>query len=177
METKTGVPLSVKQNTEQFFKFTLFSISAGIVQIASFTMLNELTPFMYWPSYLIALILSVLYNFTVNRRFTFKSATNIPIANVESDRLLLCIYSPVNLVGRLLNKNWMGLLFCSCRNYDYQFCNGVFILPLCGVSKLYQYKRVRTEGERKNRAINQYFSNCLQHYIYNTLLIRVTLSG
>lgn len=83
MENKTVSTLSARQNTMQFLKFTLFSISAGVVQAVSFTALNELTPFTYWPSYLIALILSVLYNFTVNRRFTFKSANNIPIAMMK----------------------------------------------------------------------------------------------
>jgi len=69
-----------KQNILQFFKFTAFSVSAGVVQMVSFTLLNELTSFNYWPCYLVALTLSVLYNFTLNRRFTFKSAANIPMA-------------------------------------------------------------------------------------------------
>ena len=54
-------------------KFTLFSISAGLIEIGSFTLLNELTDWSYWPCYLIALTLSVLWNFTLNRNFTFKS--------------------------------------------------------------------------------------------------------
>lgn len=61
-------------------KFTLFSISAGAIQIGSFTLLNELLHLRYWVSYLIALVLSVLWNFTLNRRYTFKSANNIPKA-------------------------------------------------------------------------------------------------
>lgn len=61
-------------------KFTLFSISAGIIQIISFTILNEIVKLVYWPAYLIALTLSVLWNFTLNRKFTFKSAANIPKA-------------------------------------------------------------------------------------------------
>ncbi len=64
----------------QIIKFTLFSISAGVIQIGSFTLLNEIAKLSYWPAYLISLVLSVLWNFTVNRRFTFKSAANIPIA-------------------------------------------------------------------------------------------------
>ena len=64
----------------QVIKFTLFSISAGIIQILSFTLLNEVVKLKYWPAYLISLILSVLWNFTLNRRYTFKSAANIPIA-------------------------------------------------------------------------------------------------
>lgn len=58
-------------------KFLLFSISAGLIEIGSFTLLNELLHLPYWVSYLTALVLSVLWNFTFNRRFTFQSAENI----------------------------------------------------------------------------------------------------
>ena len=74
-----------KKDLFRALKFLLFSISAGIVQVLSFTLLNEVIfvnggLFGYWVSYLIALILSVIWNFTFNRRFTFKSAANVPIA-------------------------------------------------------------------------------------------------
>lgn len=69
-----------RDNYLQMIKFTLFSLSAGIIQILSFTFLFEVIGFIYWPSYLVALTLSVLWNFTLNRKFTFKSASNIPIA-------------------------------------------------------------------------------------------------
>ena len=69
-----------KQSIWQIVKFTLFSASAGIIQILSFTLLNELIRWKYWPSYLISLVLSVLWNFTLNRRYSFQSAANIPIA-------------------------------------------------------------------------------------------------
>ena len=75
--------LSSRENIFQMLKFTLFSISAGLIQIAVFTLLNEVCRFAYWPAYLIALLVSVLYNFTLNRRFTFKSAANIPIAMIK----------------------------------------------------------------------------------------------
>ena len=64
-------------------KFTLFSVSAGLIEIGAFALLNEALHLPYWLSYLVALVLSVLWNFTLNRRFTFKSASNIPIAMVE----------------------------------------------------------------------------------------------
>ena len=64
-------------------KFTLFSASAGLIEIGSFTLLNEFTGLSYWPCYLIALTLSVLWNFTLNRNFTFKSASNVPIAMLK----------------------------------------------------------------------------------------------
>lgn len=64
-------------------KFTLFSASAGLIEIGSFTLLNELLHLPYWLSYLVALVLSVLWNFTLNRRFTFRSASNVPIAMLK----------------------------------------------------------------------------------------------
>ena len=64
-------------------KFTLFSVSAGVIQIGSFTLLNELLHLDYWVSYLIALILSVLWNFTLNRRYTFQFANNVPLAMLK----------------------------------------------------------------------------------------------
>ena len=79
-DAKNNTPVSRRQQVFQFVKFTLFSISAGAVQALSFTLLNELTGFPYWPSYLIALTLSVVWNFTFNRRYTFKSTANIPKA-------------------------------------------------------------------------------------------------
>jgi len=70
----------MNKETLRAIKFTLFSISAGIIQIVSFTLLNELTPLSEHISYLIALVLSVLWNFTFNRRYTFQSAGNVPKA-------------------------------------------------------------------------------------------------
>lgn len=83
MEKTENAKFSIRENTVQFLKFTMFSVSAGVIEVVTFTLLNELTGLPYWPSYLIALILSVLYNFTVNRRFTFKSACNVPIAMLQ----------------------------------------------------------------------------------------------
>ena len=69
-----------KESLLQAVKFTLFSISAGIVQVLSFTLLNEVLTMRYWPAYLISLLLSILWNFTLNRRYTFRSAANVPVA-------------------------------------------------------------------------------------------------
>ena len=72
-----------KESIIQMIKFLLFSASAGIIQVASFTLLNEVLGWIYWPSYLISLILSIVWNFTFNRRYTFKSAVNVPIAMLK----------------------------------------------------------------------------------------------
>jgi putative flippase GtrA len=82
-EIKEPIRLTKKQNIIQAVKFTLFSLTAGIIQVISFTLLNEIAHLNYWVAYLIALTLSVLWNFTINRRFTFKSANNVPLAMLK----------------------------------------------------------------------------------------------
>ena len=76
-------------------KFTLFSISAGLIQIGSFTLLNELFHLDYWVSYLAALVLSVLWNFTLNRRYTFHSANNVPVAMLKV-ALFYAVFTPAS---------------------------------------------------------------------------------
>ena len=68
-----------KKQLGQAVKFTLFSVSAGVIQIGSFALL-EIFIKEYWIAYLISLVLSILWNFTLNRRYTFKSAANVPVA-------------------------------------------------------------------------------------------------
>lgn len=59
-------------------KFTLFSISAGIIQVASFALLHDVLGLeSYWMSHVPSLILSVIWNFTFNRRYTFRSDANV----------------------------------------------------------------------------------------------------
>lgn len=107
MENNNNIKLSRKQNTIQFFKFIVFSCSAGIIQAISFTILNEKTNMPYWPCYLIALTLSVLYNFTVNRRYTFKSANNIPKAMLLV-AAFYCVFTPLSTWWgeALTNAGW-----------------------------------------------------------------------
>ena len=101
----------------QFVKFFLFSASAGIIQVVSFTFMNEVVIKLdffqglmqanatfakimqneYGPMYLIALLLSVLWNFTFNRKFTFKSASNVPIAMLKV-LAFYCVFTPVSTV-------------------------------------------------------------------------------
>ena len=83
-------------------KFTLFSISAGLIEIIVFTILNEFTNLPYWACYLPALILSVVWNFTLNREYTFKSDANIPIAMLKVFIFYL-IFTPLStLLGNYL---------------------------------------------------------------------------
>lgn len=84
-------------------KFLLFSISAGIIEIVSFTLLNELAGWPYWPCYLIALILSVIWNFTLNRRYTFRSANNVPVAMAKVFLFYLVFTPASTILG-----NWLA---------------------------------------------------------------------
>ena len=86
-------------------KFVMFSVSAGIIEIVSFTLLTQLTDWQYWPRYLIALVLSVLWNFTLNRKFTFKSANNVPLAMMKI-LAFYCVFTPVTtILGNYLAEN------------------------------------------------------------------------
>ncbi len=86
-------------NTLQAVKFALFSASAGIIQVVSFTLLNEVVKLPYWPAYLIALILSIVWNFTLNRRYTFRSAANVPVAMAKVFGFYL-VFTPLS--------TWLG---------------------------------------------------------------------
>ena len=95
--------MRIKDNKELWrsVKFLLFSCSAGLIQIGSFTLLNELLgdpERYYWICYLIALVLSVIWNFTLNRRFTFKSANNIPLAMLQVLGYY-CVFTPLSTLG------------------------------------------------------------------------------
>lgn len=83
-------------------KFVLFSASAGIIELGVFALLNELIKWTYWPCYLIALTASVVWNFTLNRKFTFQSASNVPSA-MALVLLFYCVFTPVTtLLGNYL---------------------------------------------------------------------------
>lgn len=94
------VKLTKKQEVLNAIKFGLFSISAGVIQLLSFTLLSTFifndADNDYGVSYFISLALSVLWNFTFNRKFTFKSANNVPIAML----LVLafyCVFTPLSI--------------------------------------------------------------------------------
>ena len=79
----------------RFLKFALISASAGLIELGSFTLFNELFRWPYWLSYMIALVLSVLWNFTLNRKYTFKSASDIPSAMAKV-ALFYLVFVPVS---------------------------------------------------------------------------------
>lgn len=79
-------------------KFVVFELSAGVIQIVSYTVLDAVTALPYWPCYLIALVLSVLWSFTFNRKYTFRSASNVPVAMAKV-ALFYAMFTPVSTIA------------------------------------------------------------------------------
>lgn len=101
-----------KKQALQLFKFLCFSLSAGVIQLASFTLLyNVIAWDNWWATYLISVVLSVLWNFTFNRKFTFASAGNVPLA-MALVVVYYCAFIPASVFGgdALEAAGWNGTL-------------------------------------------------------------------
>ena len=94
--------MNKRQEALRAVKFALFSVSAGIIQIGSFTLFNEVFHWSYWVCYLLSLLLSVLWNFTLNRKYTFRSAANVPVAMTK----VAAYYAVFTPLSTLLG-NWL----------------------------------------------------------------------
>ncbi len=123
--------MSKNKSFWQMIKFTLFSVSAGIIQILSFTILNEVFKMIYWPAYLLSLILSILWNFTLNRRYTFQSAANVPVAMAKVFGFYL-VFTPLStLLGQLAETSGvneyivLGVTMISNFILEFLFCKFV----------------------------------------------------
>ena len=121
-----------KESVLQIIKFTLFSASAGIIQVASFTVFNELFKWMYWPAYLTSLILSIIWNFTFNRRYTFKSAANVPVAMAKLFGFY-AVFTPLSTwLGHLAEKamvnDYLILIITMLSNFVLEFLFSKFVI-------------------------------------------------
>lgn len=106
-----------KKQLLQVAKFTLFSISAGLIQIGSFALL-EIFIKTYWIPYLASLLLSIVWNFTLNRKFTFKSAANIPVAMAKVLGFYL-VFTPLS--------TWLGSLAEAAGVHDFLILIGTML--------------------------------------------------
>lgn len=122
-----------KKEVIRSLKFLMFSASAGIIEIAAFSILNELTHWSYWPCYLIALVLSVLWNFTLNRRYTFQSANNVPLAMVQVLGFY-CVFTPVStilgnyLAGTLMWNEYLVTAMNMAANFILEYLYDRFVV-------------------------------------------------
>ena len=121
----------------QVVKFTLFSASAGIIQVAVFTLMETVFHLPYWPSYLTALVLSVLWNFAFNRRYTFRSD-----AGVMRSMLLVDLVGPCPDHGGLERFSGAG------GDHGGQFRNRIPLPALRGLSKPHRHQRRGAPGGR-----------------------------
>lgn len=119
--------MTEKKSLWQAVKFTLFSISAGVIQIGSFALL-EIFIQDYWIPYLISLVLSILWNFTLNRRYTFKSAANVPVAMAKVFGFYL-VFTPLStclgdLAARQGGNDYLILAVTMIANFvlEFLFC-------------------------------------------------------
>ena len=120
-----------KKQLFQLIKFTLFSISAGAIQIGSFAIL-EIFIKDYWIPYLISLVLSIVWNFTLNRRFTFKSAANVPVAMAKLFGFYI-VFTPLSAwLGDLAEgagwNDFLILVITMLSNFALEFLYSKFVI-------------------------------------------------
>ena len=127
---KLGYIVKDKKQLWQAVKFTLFSISAGAIQIGSFAIMEVFIQD-YWIPYLISLVLSILWNFTLNRRYTFKSAANVPVAMAKVFGFYL-VFTPLSTyLGNLAEgagvNDFIILIITMLANFvlEFLFCKFV----------------------------------------------------
>ncbi len=117
----------------QALKFFLFSVSAGVIQLVSDTVMLEVFSFPAWLSYLVALTLSVLWNFTLNRKFTFHSAKNVPIAMLKVLGYYL-VFTPLStlwtkwLTETLMWNEYLVLIITMIINFVTEFFFQKFVV-------------------------------------------------
>ena len=120
-----------KKQLWQAVKFALFSASAGVIQVGSFALL-ELFIQDYWIPYLISLVLSVLWNFTLNRKYTFKSAANVPVAMAKVFAFYL-VFTPLSTyLGNMAEgygvKDFIILIATMLANFVLEFLVCKFVV-------------------------------------------------
>ena len=131
--SKIGATAMNKTEWIRSLKFLLFSVSAGVIQIGSFALFEEIFHFYHWLSYLLSLILSVLWNFTLNRKFTFQSANNVPIAMAKV-ALFYLVFTPLStlwtyaLTDRLLWNEYVVEIGTMIINFVTEFLYDRFIV-------------------------------------------------
>ncbi len=116
-------PLNSREGFKQAVKFTLLSISAGGIEALSFVALDALTPLPYEVKHVISIVLSVLWNFTLNRRYTFKSANNVPIAMLKVG-LFYAMFIPLTA--------WLGRLAAGAGVNEYIIKGSTMLLNFVG---------------------------------------------
>ena len=130
-----------KKEVIRFVKFGLFSASAGIIEMGAFALLTEFSGWRYWPCYLIALVLSVVWNFTLNRRFTFRSTADPTTALLK----VLCYYAVFTPLS-----TWLGDFLAESLHWNDYVVTVINMLLNFGTEFLFQRLYVY-KGQTDNR--------------------------
>ena len=117
----------------QAIKFTLFSISAGVIELLSEELFTRVLHWTPWVGYLVALVLSVLWNFTFNRRYTFRSD-----ADIKKSMLLVAlfylVFTPLSSGAQyVMTDLWgwsptIGTVLCMLVNFVTEFLYQKFVV-------------------------------------------------
>ncbi len=101
-----------KKELIRMVKFTIFSASAGVIELGLFELLDHFTNLNYWACYLPALIASIIWNFTLNRNITFKASNNIPVAMMKVGLFYLVFTPTSTILGNFLAESlhWNGTI-------------------------------------------------------------------
>ena len=133
-----------KTELVRVLKFTVFSASAGIIQAVAFTLTNELLHWNYWLCYLLALTLSVVWNFTLNRKFTFHAAVNIPVAMLKV-AAYYAVFTPLstwggNALSQLGWNEYLVLALSMLTNFSTEFLYNRFVVFRGSVDTAYFFE-------------------------------------
>ena len=145
-EKKKDEKLTKNESSVQALKFFIFSNAAGAIQALSFTLCNEVLKLPYTPCYLTALTLSVLWNFTVNREFTFKSSNNVPKAMFKVF-LFYCVFTPLS--------TWWGNAMTGAGINEYIVLGLTMLVNLSSEFLYYKYVVFRGSINTNKRADKQ----------------------
>ncbi|MBQ8881638.1 MAG: GtrA family protein [Oscillospiraceae bacterium] len=123
-----------KKSLWQMLKYAIFSVSAGVIQTGSFILLYNvlLNEKWYSFSYIVSLALSVIWNFTLNRKYTFQSVVNVPVAMLKV-AAFYAVFTPVSAwLGQIAETSgWNGNLvqiLTMCANFVLEFLYFKFVV-------------------------------------------------
>ena len=162
-ENKNTQQLTKKDNIRHVVWFFIFSNSAGIIQALSFTFCNEILKLAYIPCYLTALTLSVVWNFTLNREITFKSATNIPKAMAKIAAFYV-VFAPLstwwgNAMTHAGINEYLVLAFTMCINLTTEFLYYRFVVFRNSINtnkraQKQREKELEKQGKEENKGVS-----------------------
>lgn len=140
-------------------KFAIVSASAGLVEIGVFALMNEFTGLPYWPCYLTALVCSVLWCFTINRRYTFKSAKNVPKAMLMVFAFYIVFTPTTTILGNWLAEDllWNEYLVTAINmalNLSLEYLYDTFVVYRNDMDNNVVAEKDRKKRQKNRRTIN-----------------------